>query len=264
MTIDLLEASEHYVALDASDDAIWLPYSSRTRDKIRSLNILGSKQVHPVMLAAIKRFTLKEFERLAWLLEIVVIRWQIIGGGRTGAIEISCARLAEKIWIKEVKTASDALKVLNDLYTSDGEFRNAFINKGGVTNQKSAYILKMIEIEERRRRLGGRAQELDPAKYLTVEHILPKNPGKEWRKEIEADSELTGDCTLLLGNTCLLTEGRNRAAARKGFDEKKRVYELSDIISTQRLSEFDGWNRPNIKQHQTWLASRAVDIWKFN
>ena len=122
----------------------------------------------------------------------------------------------------------------------------------------------MIEIEERRKRLGGTAPELDPAKYLTIEHILPKNPGKEWREEIETDPDLTGDCTLLLGNTCLLTESRNREAARKGFDDKKQVYEVSEIISTQRLSEFDGWNRQTIKQHQTWLASRAVDIWKFN
>lgn len=264
LTIDLLEAAEHYVALDASDDPLWVHYSAKTREKIRSLRILDSKQVRPVILSAIKRFSPNEFERLAWLLEIIVVRWQIIGGRRTGAIEISCARLAEKIWTCEVKTASDAHKALNSLYTSDLDFRTAFIKKGGLTNQKAAYLLRMIEFEERKRKLGGTAQDLEPGKYLTVEHILPKNPGKEWEGEVKADPDLIGDCTLLVGNTCLLTEQRNRDAARKGFNEKKNVYASSDILSTRGVANFDDWNRKNIERHQTWLASRAVDMWRFN
>jgi hypothetical protein len=60
----------------------------------------------------------------------------------------------------------------------------------------------------------------------------------------------------------LSTESRNRDAARKGFDEKKRVYALSHVLSTREIAKHARWRRTTIERHQTWLASCAVDIWR--
>ena len=264
ITEDLLEAAGHYTALDASDDPVWSPYSQETRDIIRSLRVLGAKQVRPVILAAINRFSVNEFQKLIWLLVVITVRWQIIGGKRTGAIEIGCARLAEKIWTCEVSRASEARSTLSNIYTSDADFRSSFESKDGLTNQKTTYLLKMIELEERKRQLGSAALEFDPGQSLSVEHILPKNPGSEWKLEMTNDLDLKDDCVLRLGNTCLLTETRNRDAARKGFEEKKMIYSNSRILSTRRIANYGIWGRNTIDKHQSWLASRAVIVWRYS
>jgi len=263
LTVDLLEASEHFVALDSPDDAVWSPYSPKTRDRIRALALLDSKQVRPVIVAAIKRFSVVEFERLLWLLEVVTVRWQLIGGKRTGAIEINCANLAERIWKRAVTTAAEARKALDSIYTSDLDFAAAFKTKEGLPNNKATYILKRIEIEERQRVFKSEAKELSPDQYLTLEHILPKSPGDEWSKETNDDENLTADCTLRLGNTCMLTEPRNRDAVRKGFDEKKKLYSESSLLITKKVAEYNNWGRDPIEHYQTWLASRAVDVWRY-
>ena len=263
MTEDLLEAAEHYTALDSSDDHVWSPYSARTKEKIRSLRILGAKQVRPVILAGIKRFSAEEFEKLVWLLEVVAVRWQIIGGGRTGAIEIGCARLAERVWSKEIARASDAREALTSIYTSDADFREAFIRKEGLTNQKTLYLLGMIEAEERQRRRQSQSKELEPSQALTVEHVLPKNPDEGWKGEVDSDAELVRDCSLRLGNTCLLTGTRNREAERFSFEKKKRIYAQSSLFSTQQIASYESWGRRSIEEHQKWLAARAVSIWRF-
>ena len=263
LTIDLLEAAEHYVALDSSDDPTWSPYPKKCREILRSLRVLGSRQVRPVLLSGIKRFSVTEFEKLVWLLEVVVVRWQVIGGRRTGMLEIACAKLAKSIWDGDVASGRQARTALAGVYTSDSDFRNSFISKQGLSNQKAAYLLRMIESEERKRKYQSNAVELEPGQYLTVEHILPKNdPGEEWETEITADPELLDDCSLRLGNNCLLSESRNLKAARKGFSVKKEIYSASDLLTTRKVSQHSEWNRKSIKNHQTWLASRAVGIWK--
>src|SRR5262249_10236668 len=102
LSIDLLEAAEHYAALDEPDDAVWSAFSPATKKLIGNLRILGSKLVRPTILSGIKKLNPKDFERLLSVLEIIVVRWQLIGEGRTGTIERACARLASLIWTQKV------------------------------------------------------------------------------------------------------------------------------------------------------------------
>jgi hypothetical protein len=110
LSIDLLEAAEHYVALDSPSDPTWMPYPAEVRNLIRNLDIIGSKQVRPVIMAAIRKFHIGDMARLLRLLETISVRWQLIGEERTGALEIQCARLASLIWKGEVKNGTDAFR----------------------------------------------------------------------------------------------------------------------------------------------------------
>src|SRR5712672_2091237 len=57
---------------------------------------------------------------------------------------------------------------------------------------------------------------------LTVEHVMPKSPGEEWIDVTAADPNLVEDCSLRLGNMCLLTDINNQLG-RKNFAAKKEV-----------------------------------------
>lgn len=264
LSLDLLEAAEHYSALDSADDPVWSPHTQRTRDLIVDLQMIGSKQIRPVMLSALKKFSISEFENLLRLLEAVVVRWQLIGEQRTGILEIQFARLAEQIWSGAINTAKEAFSAISVVYPDDASFRAKFEEKEGLTNQKAVYLLRKIEEHERSAAKPASGKELSPHQNLTLEHILPKNPGMEWKEIIDADSKIVDDCALRLGNMCLLTETKNREAARAPFDTKRLIYENSELISTKQVASYPLWNRDNIVNRQQWLAKRATAIWRFN
>jgi len=261
LSIDLLEGAEHYVALESADDPVWVPYSLQTRERMRALKLLGSKQVRPVILSALKRFEPPEMEKLIALLETIIVRYQLIGGERTGALEIQSAKLAESIWNGSVRTAAEAKAAMASVYPGDADFHAAFAVKDGLSNQKATYILRAIENNERQARLGPEAKALDAGRALTLEHVLPKGGGAAWD---EVDRNILEECTLRLGNLCLLTEARNREAERGSFEEKKKLYAVSELFTTRRIAEFEQWDRQSIHQHQHWLCSKAVTVWRFS
>ena len=260
LSMDMLAASEQYAALENSEDPVWAPYGKKVRRRIRSLRLLSSSQVHPVILAALNKFDVNEVDRLLRLLEVLIVRYQLVGGERTGRLEISCARLAKSIFDGKIKTASAAFTDLSDIYPQDSEFQDAFKHKTERTNNKAQYLLNAIEIEEQR--LAGHTA---PAGFgsLTVEHVLPKNPTNVWSKEIADDPSIVEDCVYLLGNMCLLTFAQNKSAGGSSFEEKKAIYGDSDILITKSIADIDTWDRKAIEHRQAKMAKLAASIWRF-
>jgi hypothetical protein len=261
LSIDMLSASEQYAALETADDPVWAPYSAETRGLVRVLKIIGSQQAHPVILAALARFDAAEMERLLRLLEVCIVRYLHIGGGNTGRLETTFAILARRIFDEEITTALAAYAELSNVYPSDPEFRQAFLTKEEENNQKAQYYLRRLEIEARRIAAGAMPGELEPG-TLTVEHILPRNPGMEWETVTASDPDLVEDRAFRLGNLCLLTEV-NRRLAREAFSEKAKAYAVSELHTTREIASHNEWGRRQIEQRQAKMASAAVAVWRF-
>ena len=103
---DLLPTSEKYAALEVADDPLWAEYSEKARERVRNLKLLSAQQIHPVSLSALDKFGGRELERLLHLLEVIIVGYQLVGGGRTGRLEIACARLAQSRYEDKCATAS--------------------------------------------------------------------------------------------------------------------------------------------------------------
>lgn len=263
VSTDLLDASEKYAALETADDSVWSAVDNHARESISALKLLGAKQVHPVLLSALEKMHPAELNRLLRLLEVLIVRYQLIGGGRTGRLEIACAALARRVYSGEITSASAAHSALKDIFPGDDDFRDAFRTKQETNSRKAMYLLRKLEIQARReaeQRPGG--IELGPISGLTVEHVLPRRPGPDWAGVVNADSELVDDTLHRLGNMCLLTEV-NRRLGNAGFDEKKSVYRQSDLLLTSEVGQFDSWDREAINQRQLRMAKRAVAVWRF-
>ena len=260
LSMDMLAAAEQYAALENAEDPVWAPYGKQARRLVRSLRLLSSSQVHPIILAALNKFDIGEIERLLRLLEVLIVRYQLIGGERTGRLEISCARLAKAISDGKIETAGAAFDDLSDIYPKDSEFQDAFKHKTERTNNKAQYLLTAIEREEQRR---ARKTVIESFGSLTVEHVLPKSPGAMWSAEIANDDSIVEDCVYMLGNMCLLTSAENKAAGDAGFEDKKAVYKESSIILTKSIAEIEKWNRMAIEHRQARMAKLAASIWRF-
>lgn len=261
LTIDMLAVAEQYAAIESGSDPVWSAYSLSVRETIGSLKTLGAEQTHPVILSGLAKFKPREFERLIRLLEILIVRYQLIGGGRTGGLEIVCARLARLIYVGEIKFATEAFQEVRDIYPSDREFQENFATKEERTSPKAAYILKGLEQEARRREREGEAKELDPGPALTVEHILPKRPTEEWLKSFR-DREEADEAIYRIGNLCLVA--RNKDLGRDAFNTKKAIYSDSDLVLRKDLSKHNKpWDMRAVEQRQAKLASYAVTAWRF-
>lgn len=257
---DMLAASEQYAALEVADDPLWSGFSPIAKERIRSLKLLGSLQVHPILLSALAKFNQRETERLLHLLEVLIVRYQLIGGGRTGRLEISCARLGHEIYKSRCKNASQAFNLLKDIFPSDKEFKEAFKTKQERNNQKARYMLSSLERQERMR--TNHPAELEPSISLTLEHILPKSPDPSWNPILTKDPAFQEECTYRIGNFCFLT-GVNRALGARSFEDKKAYYKASEILLTRNVAEFAPWNRQSVEQRQAYLAELAVAFWSF-
>jgi hypothetical protein len=260
-SMDLVEAAEQYIALENSEDPVWAPFNPVSRERVRSLSIIGSQPTHPVILAALKKFTVSESERLLQLLESLVVRYQLIGGGNTGRFETTCATVAREIFKGNAKSSTEVFEQFKEIYPSDDEFKASFRIKSGLSNQKAQYILRGLEKESRRLSKGVMAQELQPG-VLTVEHVLPKGGGNEWAAIIAADTEIVEDCVDRLGNLCLLTEV-NRDLGRKSFEDKKVIYTKSELELTRQISSVEFWDRKAVDHRQAAMAKLAAQAWRF-
>ncbi len=183
------------------------------------MKIIGSAQTHPIILAALDKFTATEFERLLRLLEVIIVRYQLIGGERTGRLEIQCAKTAKEIFDGDVKTAVQAKESLKDIYVSDSDFRQAFQTKEERSSPKAHYLLRKLEIEERRIASSDGARVTDPGIGLTIEHILPKNPGPEWDDIISDDLEMR--IAFIDSAICVSLESSTRKSAVSHFRRRK-------------------------------------------
>lgn len=261
LSVDLLEAADFYAALDDADDPVWANHTSGTRDLVSRLKILGSKLVRPAMLSGMKKLSIAEFEKLLRVLEVIVVRWQVVGEGRTGTIERVSAKLAQQIWDGAVTDRAGFVASLSELYTTDEEFLAKFVLQENLTKQKAMYLLKRIEDHVRGSTMGQSGKGLEPSANLTLEHILPTNPGPEWGPALKLDSALA-DMADRTGNFCLLPSGANKDLGNSPYETKVIAYAASDLLTTQQIASYSQWTSQNLEKRQQWLANQAAGIWK--
>ncbi len=258
---ELATAADLFAALDVADHEAWATYSNKTRAFVRALAVLGNQQVRPVMLAALRQYTPARMERLLGHLETLIVRYQTIGKGRTGLLEIAGARLARGIANGELQSPARVWHEVAALVPKDDDFRIDMTRYTETKHARARYILAELEATAYRRN-EGRDRELVPATdELNLEHILPRNPGAEWQAELNGDADLRDEITKL-GNMCLLQERANRALGGKGFAAKKRaLYGPSDLLLTKQVADYATWTRVAIDDRQARLADLAIETW---
>jgi len=261
---DMLRASEQYAALEVVDDPLWVEYSDKARGHLRALKVFGGAQTHPVILAALAKWNKNEIERLLRFLEVLIVRYQLIGGGRTGRLEIGCANLAEAIYSGSSTNTKKSISFISDLLPSDREFKTKFETAEEKGASKTKLLFSLLESQARstfnKSQLGS---ELEPKLSLTVEHILPKNPGTDWNEIIKLYPSFCEEYTYRLGNICLLT-GINRRIGNVRFEEKKKAYAKSELVLTKEISKVEKWTPQVVEDRQKILAKLAVALWRYS
>ena len=266
LSSELVNVAETYSDLDIADSELWRPYSAAAQEHVRALATLGSLQTHPILLAALESLSPEHMERLLERLVTLIVRYQLIGRGRTGRLEIGAAAVAEGIYSRKYVTPQDIWQQLRSIVPPNEEFELDFITYEERNATRARWLLRELEIEQWRQQHPTRAPQVapltDPAK-VNLEHILPKNPDSTWDSVKAHDPELVRDYCDRLGNLCLLDKASNKREAARAFQAKAQaVYSKSEFLLTKELStRYQEWNRQAIEQRQRNLAKLALRRW---
>ena len=183
-----------------------------------------------------------------------------MGKGRTGLLEIACARLARGIADGSLKSPERVWSEISHLVQGDDEFRQTFRRYTESNASRARYILTELE-RTAYRVANGSERDVAPTEDLSLEHILPRNPGSEWSAEIQADRDLR-ELASRIGNMCLLGEDTNRQLGSKGFASKReRLKASGELVLTAEAAAFQQWDRIAIETRQERLADLAVKTW---
>jgi hypothetical protein len=263
ISIEMRAAAEQYAALSSSSDAVRSEYPQKARKSIDAIETIGSTQMHPVILAALERFSKDEIMKLLHLLEVIAVRFQLVGRGRPGRIESLGGRAAREIWDKKITKSSEVRAALSELYITDDEFKQRFRTKLETSSKKARYILTVLERQALLRDGKTYADELIPGN-VTLEHVFPKSPNSFWKEAATKDAKLAGMLNRL-GNMCLLPEV-NRALGNKAWDEKLAVFAKSRLLMTNSINttQFPEWGSAAIEQRQLYMAELAAAAWRYD
>ncbi len=119
---------------------------------------------------------------------------------------------------------------------------------------------------ERLENYGQRIQiQIDGNDEISIEHIFPRNPVKEWKENLNDGYEIF----LKLVHTApnLTLSAFNSELSNSVFCTKRDLtekgYKDSPLRIDKLLAEFDEWNLPNYNIRKDWITKRFFEIWKY-
>ena len=252
---NLDQAAEIYTALQDAEDEFWKAHKlPDALPSLQALNLFNISQPVGIFISAWEKWSRQDFLTLLRIVEIISLRYNVICQNGASEQEGIYNQVARAIY--DGKSLVEVLPDLRRVYPKDDEFKHSFAMrcfKTRNTSKKARYLLARIE-----RHLSPE-NVLDES-LLTLEHILPEHPNKEWCNDF--DDEGIEDWAERLGNMTLMTGSANKDIDQQPFPTKKNWLAGSPYLISRKASEYQEWNKAAIESRQRWLADQACAIWR--
>lgn len=251
-----------YLAIINHNHQYWNDFDQTVKQHVETLNFFKLEQFRPLLLAILKKFKdKKEVKKALKLIVSWLVRNLITGSLGGGTLEKEYANKAKKVFNEEIKSAKELREDLKKLIPDDAEFKEKFIAATVSTEKYARYYLRAIENQKK----GITSPELivnsDPD-VVNLEHILPKNPHKNWSNFNE---DQVVSLNKRIGNLTLMQNKLNSEQGNEPFSQKKIYFMSSDLWITKMIADnYDGWTPDNIRDRQEKLANIAVQTWNLN
>ncbi|MBO1351655.1 MAG: DUF262 domain-containing protein [Hormoscilla sp. GUM202] len=253
--LDQLEKySNLFLALDNPKDEFW-GKTPENYPHVRALNILGVKQVYPVLFAAYQHFDPEDFTRVLKLAATISFRYSIVSSLNPNELDAVYNQVAIKIENGQIKSPQQVFNELRQVYVPDDKFKQDFsllaISTKGPKKKLVRYILSKLEAD-------ASGVEVNEDSF-SIEHILPQEPTDDWRQHFpDARREEMVD---RLGNLTLLEPALNCEIGEKSYQLKREKYQQS-VYTLTAIIKAEEWTADSIYNRQRDLARQAVHIWK--
>jgi len=216
---------------------------------LKNLRTFNATSFYPVVFAMyLKNWNEGDIGDVISSIEKLIFRNIIIAKNAANKYELIFAECAVAISSKNV-SKNDILNKLNSQKISNEAFKNHFMSLETKNKPIIRYILKEID-----NLTSTNETIISDSDDVHIEHILPQTKG-EW---IVDDHE---DFVNKLGNLTLLGSEFNRKISNSLFDNKKKMYQKSEIKITQDLLTYLSWGTTEINHRQKRFTEHALNIW---
>lgn len=247
----LYKLAEVYATLNNPSDENYFPDS--IKNQLIGLSDLKAKSFYPIILSEVsKNFTNEEIGFTLAKLEVLIVRNFVVSGLTANKFEKQLSTLARNIYNENVATIDQVLTEISAMIIDDEKFKNDFSTFAIKDRGQIRFLLRHInDFKETELKV------LDDNNKVHIEHILPQKPQK-WT---DIDQNEVESYIWRFGNLTLLGQEFNTKASNGTFQDKRSIYELSQIKMTQDLLKFNEWNFEAIDERQKSLAKMALEIW---
>lgn len=256
LAAQLEESTQDYAAILLASHEKWANRGSNIRAKIETIKLLGVTQLRPVLLAALHKFSTREFDGL---LEACV-SWSVrslLGGVPSGSIEDYYAGAALKITQGKITKTAEVKHEMAKVIPDNKKFREAVatanVGKPSIARYYLGALQRCKDDEDFPQYVVNTGDE------ITLEHILPIKPDKDdWDhfNELEKRQYLNR-----LGNLALITEPINSSIGNVGYKAKEPALKESKFTLTSMTAGLTLWGKFEIEERQKVLAELAVRTW---
>ncbi len=152
-------------------------------------------------------------------------------------------------------------------FPNDEELSTALRDKDlyNIKSKNRNYMFEMLENYQNREYVDTSNEN------ITIEHIFPQNPDKDWNTDLSSEEFFLFKEKLLntIGNLTL--SGNNGALSNKSFSVKKSMnindaqqgYLFSRLWLNQYLSQIDAWNIETYNTRFEIILKRFIKIWSY-
>ena len=140
------------------------------------------------------------------------------------------------------------------VWPRDEEFSEAIRRRPLDSARVTPYVLLSLD-----RELGGDEPNTRP----WIEHVLPKNPTKEWDAAFAKDQQ--DQVLRLLANLIPLSSELNMSVSNRPYEEKRERYGNDSMFKTARkfAQDFDTWNFQSMEKRSQQLVELAMRRWRY-
>lgn len=249
--------STTYVAIFFRDHEKWANYPDAIRPAILTVNFFDIHPFRTVFLAVAAKYTPKETVKALELLISLGVRLLIASSTRTGSVEETLAKTANEVYIGKATTASALKKTLHEIIPSDEKFRKAFEIATVSNGPLARYYLRALE-KVAKSELDPLYTVSDDKEIVTLEHILPRNPEKNWPQFTPDETESHWK---RIGNMVLLHHKANSEMKSACWIDKKKHFKEHAYSLTAQVASEPVWNAATICRRQANLAKLALKAW---
>lgn len=264
---DLAASARDYAKI--SDYNLWPDdnvYDTAFEETLSELRLFRVTQCNPILLNAIQHFqTPKDIVKAFKVVANFSFRYFIIGNQSPGNLEKVSNSIAAGIRTGKYpspKEVADEFRAINPDATFRKDFELAVMPR--TRPRLARYTLARLTnyISKQSSRAGGEQIANPDAKQVTLEHVLPQNPGHVWTTGFSKDAD-PADYIYRIGNLTLLNVKVNHDASNKSFSEKQRItLNKSSLAINQHFRTLTKWGDQEIEDRQYGLAKIAIEVWK--
>ncbi|WP_432448288.1 DUF262 domain-containing protein [Aliiroseovarius marinus] len=251
----LEDGMETYLSLSQPDQSAW---TGEDKDNAKLLKMFSVRQPFALLMAAQDRIP-NGFSQILKGIVNITMRYNVISNLQAAEQERTYSRVAIAISKGDLINSNEVLSELRSVYPSDQVFKASFETKTfDTTNSRNKqivrYLLAKIQAQETQTAFSW------PPPAISVEHILPENPDKNWP---EFDDATAAAEVYRIGNMTLLEEQTNRSIGNKSYNDKRPELAKSKILTTSKLAaSYQTWDIDAINDRQSSMAKMATGIWR--